>query len=128
MNNLKESEQINTLPNAFEDSVTSDIVKLMRCLGSPLLNDGEPFELQESEALLDLAFRNNVEMLYMSQLKAGGRLDQLISTFDEFEDRRMRTAGCIARIVSTLVQNGIAYGVTKSLRPYPAIPNDTDIL
>lgn len=106
----------------------TDVTTLMRCIGSPLLNNGAPFELQESEALLDLAFRNNVEMLYMSQLKAGGRLDRLAPAFEEFEDRRVRTAGCIVRIVSALDRSGIPYAVTKSLRPYPAIPNDTDVL
>lgn len=105
-----------------------DVVTLMRCLGSPLLNKGEPFDLQESEALLDLAFRNNVEMLYMSQLRAKGRLQQLASAFEEFENRRVKTAGCIARIVKALERESIPYAVTKSLRPYPAIPNDTDVL
>lgn len=106
----------------------SDVVRLMRCLGSPLINNGEPLELYESEILLDLAFRNNVELLYMSQLRAAGRLDRLASTFDEFEDRRARTADCIVRIASTLDREGIPYAITKSLRPYPAIPNDTDVL
>lgn len=106
----------------------NDTVKLMRCLGSPLLNHGQPFELEESENLLDLAFRNNVEMLYLSQLRSGGRLDRLASALEEYEDRRVRTAGCIARIASMMDSQGIPYAITKSLRPYPAIPNDTDVL
>ncbi len=106
----------------------NDFIHLMRCLGSPLLNQGEPFELQESQALLDLAFRNNVEMLYLSQLRAGGRLDHLASTFDSFEERRAGTEECIVRIASTLKREDIPYAITKSLRPYPAIPNDTDVL
>lgn len=105
-----------------------DLIGLMRCLGSPLCNLGEPFELYESGALLDLAFRNNVEMLYLSRLKAGGLLNKLSSAYDEFENRRLATAECLVHIATTLDQECIPYAITKSLRPYPAIPNDTDVL
>lgn len=106
----------------------SDAITLMRCLGSPLLNGGQPFEGQESEALFDLAFRNNVEMLYMSQLRTCGRLNRLASAFSEFEERRAKTSECIVRIARTLAREEIPYAITKSLRPFPAIPNDTDVL
>jgi len=106
----------------------STTIDLARCLGTPLINDGKPFELIESEELLNLAFTNRVEMIYLENLKKAGKLDKLAPKLEEFEVRREKTNESIIRIAKTMKKLNIEYSITKSLRPYPAIPNDTDML
>lgn len=103
-------------------------IELMRCLGTPLLNGGRPYELHESKRLLDCAFDNRVELIYLENLRAAGLLDELRPRYDEYTARGQKTRECIVRIADTMNRLGIAYSITKSLRPYPAIPNDTDML
>lgn len=103
-------------------------LQLMRCLGTPLLNGGRPYELVESSELLDLAFDNRVELIYLENLRNSGLLKALQPRYEEYLARGEKTRECIARIAQTMDSLGIAYAITKSLRPYPAIPNDTDML
>lgn len=106
----------------------SNTIELVRCLGTPLLNGGKPFVLRESQELLDTAFDNRVELIYLENLKRAGMLDKLAPRLAEFEQRRQKTNECIVRIAKAMDKQGIEYSITKSLRPYPAIPNDTDML
>lgn len=103
-------------------------IDLVRCLGAPLINDGKPVDLYESEEILDLAFTNRVELIYLENLKNAGLLDKLAPKLEEYEARREKTNDCIIRIAQTMDKHGVDYAITKSLRPYPAIPNDTDML
>jgi hypothetical protein len=104
------------------------IVDLAHCLGSPLLPGAGVQDLRESDDLLQLAFRNRVELIYLSNLKQAGLLKRLRPQWDEYRQRRDKTLECIVRIAAAMEEQQIPYAITKSLRPYPAIPNDTDLL
>lgn len=102
--------------------------QLLRCIGSPLL-PGRSFDApHEDEGLFDYAYRNNVEMLYLAALEAGGRLDKLAARRDEIRRRQQETLATIVRLSSVLSAGGIAHAVTKTLRPFPGTPNDIDCL
>lgn len=106
----------------------ADTIELARCLGSPLVNEGKPFELRESEELLDLAFENGVELIYLDNLKNEGKLSKLESAREELYLRRQKSQECIVRIATAMDELKIPYAITKTLRPYPGTPNDTDML
>jgi hypothetical protein len=102
--------------------------RLLRCIGSPLL-PGRAFDVVvEDEKLFELAFRNNVEMLYIGALERAGRLHALRARSEEIAARQRETLKTIVRLSSTLTAGGIAHAVTKTLRPYPGTPNDIDCL
>lgn len=104
------------------------IIDLARCLGSPLLPGIELQDLHESDELLQLAFANRVELIYLNQLEKAGRLKRLRPQWEEYHQRYQKTLECIERIAIAMEEEQIPYAITKSLRPYPAIPNDTDLL
>ncbi len=101
---------------------------LLRYIGSPLL-PGRQFDAPvEDEKLFNVAFRNNIEMLYFEALERAGKLDSLRTKRDEIKARQLETVKTIVRLSSTLTAGGIAHAVTKTLRPYPGTPNDIDCL
>ena len=108
--------------------MNKELQNLLKSIGNPLINNGKPIDLVESKEILDLAFKNNVEIEYLEKLKANNLLVNLNSEYDEFHKRLADTAKCIERITSSLDKNNIPYALTKTIRPYPGIPNDSDIL
>jgi len=101
---------------------------LLHSIGNPLINDGEPISPVESKEILDLAFKNNVELEYLEKLKSKNLLNILQKDYDIFNKRLAETARCIKRITTVLDKKDIPYALTKTIRPYPGIPNDSDIL
>lgn len=106
----------------------NETIKLARCMGFPLINNGEPVELIASEALTDLAFANGVELIYLMNLQKANKLGSLEGRLEEYETRRKKSAECVVRIARAMDDQHIPYAITKTLRPYPATPNDTDLL
>jgi len=106
----------------------TSIIDLARCLGSPLLPGAGLQDLRESDDLLELAFRNRIELIYLSNLEQAGLLKRLRPQWEEYQQRCEKTLECIVRIATAMEDQQIPYAITKSLRPYPAIPNDTDLL
>lgn len=101
---------------------------LLRYIGSPLLPALAPDDPVEDQALFDVAFRNNVEMLYFDALERAGKLDALRAKRDEIKARQLETLVTIVRLSTVLTEGGIAHAVTKTLRPYRGTPNDIDCL
>ena len=101
---------------------------LLRYIGSPLLPGRNADEPIEDEALFNVAFRNNIEMLYFEALERAGKLDKLRAKRDEIKARQLETLVTIVRLSTVLTQGGIAHAVTKTLRPYRGTPNDIDCL
>jgi hypothetical protein len=101
---------------------------LLRYIGSPLLPGWQVDAPVEDEKLFKVAFRNNIEMLYLAALERSGKLQTLAAKRDEITARQKETLAAIVRLSSVLTQGGIAHAVTKTLRPYPGTPNDIDCL
>ncbi len=108
--------------------MNNNLKDLLHSIGNPLINDGNPISLIESREILNLAFKNNVEMEYLGKLKSNNLLNKLNSEYIDYNKRLADTALCIKRICKALEDNNIPYALTKTIRPYPGIPNDSDIL
>jgi len=102
-------------------------IELIRSIGSPFVSEPEKFDANESMELYDLAFENNIDLLYLNVLKSQGRLNSLRSKYEELENRCHETLVTITRVARLLNSKRTLYAVTKTLRPYPATPNDVDI-
>ena len=77
----------------------------------------------------DLAFSNRVALLYLDIHRKPSWSDYLLKRYTELQDRFTKTYSVIADL-STLLNNFCPnnYAIFKSIKPYPATPNDTDVI
>ncbi|MFK5891816.1 MAG: hypothetical protein QM504_01185 [Pseudomonadota bacterium] len=101
-------------------------IQLMKIIGTPLCDAVE--ETREDEELYQFAFKNNIELLYLSKLKEENKLDKLEEEYNSLKEREKDTLNSINRLATVLKKHNIQYGITKTLRPYSGTPNDIDCL
>lgn len=103
-------------------------IELLKIIGSPLINKKFTGKIIESKELFNYAFRNNIEMLYCQKLVDSNNLSILIIKFTELKKRVLDSQKSVIKISKILKKENIIHAVTKTIRPYPATPNDSDIL
>ncbi|MCR4432274.1 MAG: nucleotidyltransferase family protein [Tepidanaerobacteraceae bacterium] len=102
-------------------------IELLRIIGSPFLADRAENPVESNE-LYQYAFKNRIGLLYLLALKERDRLDGLWEEYEKLDYRMRETLVTAARVAKVLNEAGINYVVFKTIRPYPATPNDTDII
>ena len=102
----------------------------MRIIGSPLMPVGRGLLVDKDEAseLYQLAVRNKIPLLYLEALRREGKLPHLESEYGEEKKRYQRFTEAIRRVSKTLNAENIEHVVFKTIKPYPAVPVDIDIL
>lgn len=99
-------------------------------LGSPFV--AKPlrrFGDAELLELYDLAFANRVALLYLSLHRRPGWDPRLEEKYQSLKARERMTFSVIARVAEALnAWNSDQYVIFKSIKPYPATPNDTDVI
>lgn len=103
--------------------------ELIRVVGSPFV-DKKP-EICEARLLsiYDQAFKDRVGLLYLSIHRKPEWHDDLEQKFQNLNERRNKTLEVVSTLGATLNDYGVEkYAIFKSLKPYPATPNDTDII
>ena len=108
-------------------------VKLLRTIGSPFAPEQKQ-DLAENSAealkLYDYATKNKVGLLYLEALKIQGKLE-VFGLESEYQgeckkhDEQVTTAIRVSKLFNL---SNINYVVFKSIMPYPAVPNDVDIV
>lgn len=108
----------------------SPTLKLIRIVGSPLiLNGGRlPTDSDESLELYELAIRNKIPLLYLEALKRQGKLNELKAKYKEENAGYRRFMNAIARLTKILESAGVEYVIFKTIKPYPGMPTDIDLL
>lgn len=101
---------------------------LLEMLGSPLLKGGSPISLYESEDLFNHAFKNRIGLFYLDSLCKAGKLNKLKGQYKELKERERETFITASRASKILSDDQVKHVVIKTLRPYPATPNDVDVL
>lgn len=104
---------------------------LIKMIGSPFANQYDnqrPSVDIDINSLYDLAFENRVELLFLKSLERFGLLESLQDKKREMEIRCSTTRKIAALTSSLLSEAHIEHVVFKSIKPYPATPNDTDIV
>src|SRR5215475_3233071 len=103
---------------------------LFDLLGSPFVNKPlRRFTDAELLGVYDLAFKNRVALLYLSLHRRSGWDPRLEEKYQTLKSRERTTFDVIARLAQVL--NGWMpdeYVIFKSIKPYPATPNDTDVI
>lgn len=104
--------------------------KLIKLIGTPfdykIIQDVSDNELIE---LYDFAFENRVALLYLSKYRKEGWNKFLEKKYKDLKEREEKTFDVISRLASKLNDfDKDNYIVFKSIKPYPATPNDTDVI
>jgi len=125
---------MNKLPVISVDNLNSNLqlnqtMKLLRTIGSPLLPNEEPFVGgTESLELYDLAVKNKISLLYLRALKQQGKLSKLKAKYNEEYAKYLKFLDGVNKASRILDAADIEYVIFKTVRPYPAVPGDVDIL
>lgn len=94
-------------------------LKLMKSI-----NSDNPYE---SRKLYDLAVKNKIPLLYLKSLKKKSSLNRLKNEY-EFEVKNyFNFLNAISKI-SKILNNKVNYVIFKSIKPYPSVPGDIDVL
>ncbi len=102
--------------------------QLLRMLGSPLIGNSAPEPLRESKELFSCAFRNRIGLMYLDALRRSHKLDKLAAMYRDLSDREKETLITASRVSSVLRKANVDHVIVKTLRPYPATPNDVDVV
>lgn len=116
--------------NISEKNLTK---RLLRIIGSPFIpleNRAMPLNKEESFVLYEYAVKNKIGLIFLESLQEHGLLDELELQNKYLEEKKrhadqIRTAKRISQIFNT---NNIDYAIFKSIMPFPATPNDVDII
>ena len=111
--------------------INKPVFTLLKMVGSPFADeDGSwlpPSDL-DLNSLYDLAFENRIELLFLRALERYGLLKGFESNKAEMEQRDSTTRKIAAHTSKVLSEAGVEHVVFKSIKPYPATPNDTDVV
>ena len=115
--------------NTFDLNAGNLTVKLLKTIGSPLLAKKEPFVSgTESLELHGLAVKNKISLLYLETLKQQGKLNKLKVKYDEEYAKYLKFLEGIEKVSKILNATNIEYVIFKTIKPYPAVPGDVDIV
>jgi len=106
-------------------------LRLIGTIGSPfVLDQTPPKNKSEALELYSHAIKNKIGLLYLESLKDQEKLEEF-GLKPEYQKQCMRyneqltTAIRISKLFNSL---GVNYAIFKSIMPFPAIPNDIDII
>ena len=108
-------------------------IALLKIIGSPFCDDdvrGLPESVTDAKDLYTFAMKNKVGLLYLTALEERGELekyslrDEYIREIKKNEDQ----TATLYRISHLFNVHNIKYAIFKSSMPFPATPNDVDII
>lgn len=107
----------------------SHTYKLIKIIGSPFIDDRPKVSYAALEKIYDKAFTDRVALLYLSIHRKNGWPEILEEKYQALNSRRQKTFDVISSLGKALNDFNIEkYAIFKSLKPYPATPNDTDVI
>ncbi|MDI3488523.1 MAG: hypothetical protein PWR26_1240 [Methanosarcinales archaeon] len=107
----------------------SSTIALLRVIGSPFAYECEPPESKrECLRLYEHAVKNKVGLLYLERLSEMDMLDSLEQKHREERDRHREQLLTAIRVCELLSSHGARYALFKSIMPFPATPNDVDVV
>ena len=108
-------------------------LKLLKIVGSPFASRQKRYLPESRSEALELhtyATKNKIGLLYLEALKEQGKLEEfeLKRRYEEEKkkhDEQLITASRISKLFNSF---GVNYAIFKSIMPFPAVPNDVDII
>jgi hypothetical protein len=122
---IDQLDKFNNMPGL---NLTLDLLKI---IGSPF-HDKKSYkssiDIQHLSSLYELSFENRIELLFLHALRDNNLLEEFEDKLIEMEKRCITTRRIAAQTSHILSEAGIKHAVFKSIKPYPATPNDTDVV
>lgn len=107
----------------------NETLELIVLLGTPFSANRHVRNDRPLESIYDKAFEDRVALLYLTMYRKEGWPKSLEDKYLKLNDRREKTLEVVAGLGQTLNQfSSKEYAIFKSLKPYPATPNDTDVI
>ena len=104
-------------------------IKLLRTIGSPFLPMTETSEeSNESSELYNHAIKNKIPLLYLESLKQQERLNKLKMKHEKEHARYLKFLDGVERVSEVLNAAKIEHGVFKTIKPFPTVHGDADII
>jgi len=103
-------------------------IRLLRIIGTPFEPNRRWALPEEDDGLYRFAFKNRVALLYLERLLSENRLDKHYSYFENLHFRAEETLETAKRASEVLEKADVPYVIFKTIRPFPATPNDVDII
>ena len=115
---------------------TKDLTfKLLKIIGSPFVNIDEvgkesPKTKKEISDLYSYAIKNKIGLLFLESLRSYEKLEKfgLESEYQKLKTRHYKQLHTAVRITRILDNLNVDYAIFKSIMPFPATPNDIDII
>ena len=105
---------------------TFDLIKI---IGTPFYGGRQNVSDDVLERIYDKAFADRVALLYLTIHRRAGWSPALEEKFQALDSRRDKTLNVVATLGRSLNAFSVKdYAIFKSLKPYPATPNDTDVI
>lgn len=103
---------------------------LFEMIGSPFFDcNGKSYTDEELESVYDTAFENRVGLLYLSLNRSEGWSKSLEERYLNLKRRETMTLSVISELARVLNERFRGqFAIFKSIKPYPAVPNDTDVI
>jgi hypothetical protein len=113
----------------MSDVFKNPVLKLLRIIGSPFLEE-KLFEVTEIESLdlYALAVKNKIPLLYLETIKRHNGLKELHSYYQKELLRYSNFLKCLSKISNILNSLKFDYCIFKTIKPFPAVPGDIDVL
>jgi len=112
---------------AKEFPTTKDIIQL---IGTPFIKRAGDYPSDEFLLYIyNKAFQSRVAPIYLQMYRHDGWHPKLEEYFNFVRNREAMTLTVLSDLAATLNElDSNGYVIFKSIKPYPAIPNDTDVL
>lgn len=112
----------------WDEPGISRTIRLLRAIGSPLGKKEPIATASESRELYAYSVKNKISLLYLSSLKRRGLLNLLTREYRREMRAYSRILEVACKVSRTLDAGSIQHVIFKTVRPYPALPGDIDVL
>ena len=107
----------------------NETLALIELIGTPYSNERPQSTDRHLQLIYNKAFNDRVALLYLSLHRRPSWAHELETLYSRLKDRKEKTLGVITGNVDVLEKHcPDKYAIFKSLKPYPATPNDTDVI
>lgn len=117
--------------NREQINSSNSTITLLRTIGSPFASDQELSETKdEALELYNYATKNKIGLFYLETIKDQEKLEEfgLRTKYEEEQRKHDIQAITASRISEVFNSSGVNYAIFKSIMPFPATPNDVDII
>jgi len=112
---------------------SNSTIKLLRTIGSPFAPEQKQVLLEnrsEAVELYDYAIKNKIGLAYLESLKGREKLEEfgLKLKYQEEQKKHNEQEITASRVSELFNSFSVNYAIFKSIMPFPATPNDVDII